>query len=60
MIDNNSNNPLGIWKIINKVLDKHSNHSHPLSIIHEAQRVEQPDEIAEAFITGTLFQKAQN
>ena len=38
-----------MWKIINKVLDKHSNHSPPLSIIHKGQRVEKPDEISEAF-----------
>ena len=49
MIDDNSNNPKGMWKIINKVLDKHSNHSPHLSIIYEGQRVEKPDEIAEAF-----------
>ena len=49
MIDDNSNNPKGMWKIINKVLDKHSNHSPPSSIIHEGQRVEKPAEIAEAF-----------
>ena len=38
-----------MWKIINKVLEKQSNHSPPLSIIHEGQRVEKPDEIAVAF-----------
>ena len=37
-----------MWKIINKVLDKHSNHSPLLSIIYESKRVEKPDEIAEA------------
>ena len=49
MIDDNSNNPKGMWKIINKILDKRSNYSPPLLIIHEGQRVEKPAEIAEAF-----------
>ena len=38
-----------MWKIINKILDKRSNYSPPLLIIHEGQRVEKPAEIAEAF-----------
>lgn len=29
MIDDYPNNPRGMWKIINKVLDKHSDHSPP-------------------------------
>ena len=49
MIDDNSNNLKGMWKIINKILDKRSNYSPPLLIIHEGQRVEKPAEIAEAF-----------
>ena len=49
LIDENSNNPKKMRKMINKVLNKNQHSTTPKFVMFEGQSIEKPNEIAEAF-----------
>ena len=49
LIDENSNNPKEMWKMINKVLNKNQHSTTPKFVMFEGQSIDKPNEIAEAF-----------
>ena len=49
MVDENSNDPKNMWKVVNKVLNRNQNLPSPPSVTFEDQSIDRPVEIAEAF-----------
>ena len=49
MVDENCNDPKGMWKVVNKVLNKDHDSLSPLSVTYEGQSIDKSGEIAEAF-----------
>ena len=49
LIDETQNNPKAMWKTINKVLHKNSNHTVTQNIIFEGTELKSPSQISEAF-----------
>ena len=46
MVDENCNDPKGMWKVVNKVLNKDRESPSPLSVTYEGQSIDKSSEIA--------------
>ena len=48
-VDENCNDPKGMWKVVNKVSNKDHESPSPLSVTYEGQSIDKSSEISEAF-----------